>query len=323
MAAQRITIRDVARAAGVSTTTVSDALSGRGRMNEETRERVRATAEQLGYVASAAARNLRLGRSGTIGVYLPNQTVGYDYYTYLSRGAAQEALGHGYALTMIPPWDDAAQLRALHLDALIVSDPSTNDPVMPILRGLPVPMVTCEPDLADGADPAAVIRIDHARSVRNLLRHLRSQGARRIAALTPPTDTGFGVELRESLAVPDVELYDVGFAFVPDELTESMHQVLADRPDAILCTPDGAAAMAMDLLPGQVRVPEDMLFAAYTDTPGLALARPSVTAVDLQPALTGALAVRAALRALGQDLPRGPRRVATELRVRESSTRRR
>src|SRR6185295_14136328 len=65
---ERAGIRDVAAAAGVSITTVSDALNGKGRLPDETRSRVREVADRLGYRPSAAARTLRTGRSGLIGL---------------------------------------------------------------------------------------------------------------------------------------------------------------------------------------------------------------------------------------------------------------
>ena len=68
---------DVARAAGVSTATVSRALSGRGRTSEATRQRVRAAADALGYVASATASSLASGRAENIGVIVPLMDRGF------------------------------------------------------------------------------------------------------------------------------------------------------------------------------------------------------------------------------------------------------
>ena len=63
-AGRRVSIKDVAREAGVSVTTVSHALNGKGRLNPDTRERVRSVARQLGYTPNPAARSLVSGRTG-------------------------------------------------------------------------------------------------------------------------------------------------------------------------------------------------------------------------------------------------------------------
>ena len=151
MSSRRATLHDVARAAGVSTTTASDALAGRGRVADRTRAHILEVASGLGYVASAVARGLRSGTAGVIGLFIPEETVGLDYYLQLMQGAAEAAIGEGLAITLVPPGIRREQMAALALDGLIVSDPSLTDPVMETVRGLPVPHVTLERDLAPDA----------------------------------------------------------------------------------------------------------------------------------------------------------------------------
>src|SRR4051812_37283881 len=106
--ATRIGIRDVAAAAGVSITTVSDALNGKGRLPEATRQHVRETADRLGYRPSAAARTLRTGRSGLIGLMLttygdePFTFTEIPYFAQMTNAATSAALAHGYGLVVLP-----------------------------------------------------------------------------------------------------------------------------------------------------------------------------------------------------------------------------
>ena len=296
MPARRVTIRDVARAAGVSTTTVSDALAGRGRMAEETRQRVRRVARSTGYVASAAARNLRLGRSGSVGLYVPDRAVGFEYYVHLSRGAAEAALDHGFALTLVPAWDNPDQLRALHLDGLIVSDPALDDPTLQILRSLPVPMVTCERDPAPDAVPVGVVQSDHVTAMGQLLAHVRAAGARTIAVLAPGAETSFGQDIRKACRISDLDLalVDIPLAYAVDDITNAMRNVLADPPQAVIAVPDGAALTVLQHLHETgTRVPHDILLAAYVDGPSLQTCKPPITGVDIHPRITGASAVEA------------------------------
>ncbi|KAA1429227.1 LacI family DNA-binding transcriptional regulator [Nocardioides antri] len=324
MPARRVTIRDVARAAGVSTTTVSAALTGNGRVSPETRDRIMRVAEECGYVASAAARSLRLGRSGAIGLYVPDRTVGFEYYAHLSRGAAEAALAHGFALTLLPAWPDAAPLRTLHLDGLIVCDPALGDPVAEVLRSLPVPMVTCERDPEPGASPAGVVASDHVAGTTVLLDHLAGQGAASIAALVPGEETSFGQETRRACRESDhdVRMVEVPLAYDPDDIARALAEARADEPDAIMVVPDGGALVALHLLQAEgVRVPEDLLLASYVDALSLQVARPTVTAVDIDPRATGASAVNALVDLVVGEVS-GPvlTSVPTHLRVRESTS---
>lgn len=325
MPARRVNIRDVARAAGVSTTTVSAALTGNGRLSPGTREKVLRAAEECGYVASAAARSLRLGRSGAIGLYVPDRTVGFEYYVHLSRGAAEAALGHGFALTLVPAWPDAEPLRSLHLDGLIVCDPALGDPVADVLRSLPVPMVTCERDPQPGASPAGVVASDHVSGMGALLDHLAAQGATSIAALVPGAETSFGAETRQacSESVHDVRMVDVPLAYDPDDIGRGMAEARAGAPDAIVVVPDGGALVALHLLQAEgVRIPDDLLLASYVDALSLQVSHPTITAVDIDPRSTGAAAVNVLVEVVvGDGADPIERSVPTRLRVRESTSR--
>lgn len=322
MPPRRVTIRDVARVAGVSTTTVSEALSGRGRTAEETRERVRQVAAEIGYVASAAARSLRLGRSGALGLYVPDRTVGFEYYVQLARGAAEAALSHGMALTLVPAWDNVEQLRALHIDGLIVADPALGDPVLEVLRSLPVPMVTVEVDPAPGAESVGVVAANHVEAMSALLDHVAASGASSVAALVPGEETSFGRQLRQACAGrAGLRIVDIPLAYTPDDVTAAVDEALAASPDALVLAPDGSAIVALHHLQGRgLRVPDDVLLAAYVDGPSLQIARPRITAVDIDPRLSGEAAVRVLVevvvdgRAMLAETP-----VPARLQVREST----
>src|SRR4051794_22258072 len=105
------TIRDVAAAAGVSPTTVSHALNGKGRVDAATRTRIADVADELGYRANRVARGLRSGRTGTIGLALPEtsgneagaEMLGLDFYLQLAAGATRAAFSHDQALLLLPP----------------------------------------------------------------------------------------------------------------------------------------------------------------------------------------------------------------------------
>lgn len=142
----RAGIRDVAAAAGVSITTVSDALNGKGRLPDATRRHVREVADRLGYRPSAAARTLRTGKSGLIGLTVttygdePFTFTEFAYFAEMARAATSAALARGYALVILPATSRHDVWSNVALDGTVVIDPSDHDPVVTELvrQGLPV-----------------------------------------------------------------------------------------------------------------------------------------------------------------------------------------
>jgi len=198
--ATRPTIRDVAKAAGVSVTTVSHALNGKGRVDPATRALVEQVVHQLGYRANRHARGLRSGRSGTLALLLPvrasvpaDEALSLDFYMRLASSAASAAFSQDEALMLLPPAIVQTGLRGIELDGGIVVDPSPLDPRVSLLSGQGLPVVTIERDLGRPDDPWYVASETDANT-RQVLDHLAAQGARRIALLVPKTDWGWATE---------------------------------------------------------------------------------------------------------------------------------
>ena len=108
----RVSIRDVAREAGVSVTTVSHALNDKGRLNPETRQRVREVADRLGYRPNPAAKSLVSGRTGLIAAIpsLPRELrvdyAEFGFFSDLITAATAVAVGRDQALVVSPPGAD-------------------------------------------------------------------------------------------------------------------------------------------------------------------------------------------------------------------------
>lgn len=174
---------DVARAAGVSTATVSRALSGRGRTSEETRARVRAAAERLGYVASATASSLASGRAENIGVVVP--LMDRWFFATVLDGIASALAPHGYDITLYNLTDDAAQRRRLfdtalrrgRVDGLIVLAVELSDAEVARLSSLGLPVVGLGVPRAE----LPGLRVDDTAVGRVATEHLLALGHRDIA----------------------------------------------------------------------------------------------------------------------------------------------
>ncbi|MFG2485480.1 LacI family DNA-binding transcriptional regulator [Streptomyces virginiae] len=287
-----VTLLDVARAAGVSKSTVSDALQGSGRVAEATRDRVRAVAEELGYRPNSAARRLRRSSTGAVGLHLPQTATRLDYYMNLAFGAVQRAQEEGLDVVLLAPAGAASGPLASRVDGLLVIDPEVGDSAVPGLLDAGVPVVTGERYLGPSPTPTGAVVCDNAASLTALLDHVRDRGARRPALLAPEGTSAWAQALRETAAGwgaahrTEVTLHTVPFAATAADTEAATRRLLATDPgiDAVLCAPDGAAPGALRAAVDLGRtVGADLLLASCVDGTANRSASPPVTAVDLRP----------------------------------------
>ncbi|MEW5537726.1 LacI family DNA-binding transcriptional regulator [Streptomyces cyaneofuscatus] len=261
MTSRTVTLLDVARTAGVSKSTASDALQGSGRVAEATRDRVRAVAEELGYRPNSAARRLRRSSTGAIGLHLPQTATRLDYYMNLAFGAVARAQEAGFDVVLLAPASTmggaggatgpggASGPVASRVDGLLVIDPEVGDSAVPGLLDAGVPVVTGERYLGPTAAPTGAVICDNAASLTALLDHVTDRGARRPAVLAPAGTSAWATALRATAASwgqehgVDVALRTVPFAATPGEAEETTLALLRADPavDAVICAPDGAA----------------------------------------------------------------------------------
>ena len=327
---RRIGIRDIAAAAGVSITTVSHALNGKGRLPDPTRRRVLEVARQLGYRPNIHARGLRTGRSMILAVQIAGAAEDVimpdaAYFVDVLNGASAEALSRGYGLVVAPASTPARQVGDLRADGAIVVDPTGAET---LLTASAVPVVTTGrcPGAADGS---SWVDNDHRAGTRVALDHLWDGGRRRPALLTTAA--------RQSYVEDAIEAYTTWcrergvpprIARVPgsasdDAATEVTVNWLAEPqpPDAVHSTLDRLAAGALQAA-GRVGrdVPGDLAVSAGSDAPMLGYLRPAVTALALHGERIGREAV-ALLVALVEGDESAPRQVTVEssLIVRDST----
>ncbi len=323
-----MTLLDVARAAGVSRSTASDALQGSGRVAEATRARVRATADALGYRPNSAARRLRRAGTGAIGLYLPRTASRLDYYMNLAFGAVARAQHDDFDVVLLAGTAARGPI-ASRVDGLLIVDPDTADPAVPEMLAAGVPVVTGERYPGPSAAPTGAVVCDNAASLTALLDHLADRGARRPGLLAPRGDSAWAQALRmtaaawgEAHAVP-VAVRPVPFAATPAEAADAASGLLRADPgvDAVVCGPDGAAPGVLYAADALGRTPgRDLLVASCVDGTATRTSSPPITSVDLRPAEYGrACAELLADILAGRTPPDTVRPHAWELRVRASS----
>jgi DNA-binding LacI/PurR family transcriptional regulator len=316
------TLADVARGAGVSKTTVSDALRGHGRVSDTTRQAVLDTARRLGYTPNRSARSLRTSVTDTVALHIPEFLTGAEYYMSFVFGVAEQAARAGLNVTLV------SSGRLPQADGLILCDPMPDNPVVDELMNAGLPVVTAERYGGEGR-PAGVVWSDHETALTELLDHLRARGARRPALIASDTTAYWALTLLRTYArwcaghgvrpLPR----KAPFGASPEVLRSVVGELLAEEPetDAMVCAADGAAAAVLPEIRSAGRVVgEDLLLASCVDSLAMRTAEPPITAIDLKPRHMGAECVRLLCGILAGEAPSGTiSTVAIDMVVRAST----
>jgi DNA-binding LacI/PurR family transcriptional regulator len=315
MSAQRVTLGEVARAAGVSVGTASDALSGRGRMTEATRSSVKQAAQRMGYRANALARGLRTGRTHTIGLHLlhASDSLDTEYFRELVAGVMDVAVRYDYDLNLLSSNPERRRVAAPQVDGVIIPDPIATDARAVELLQSAIPVVVGE-RLPPGMPAAPVIGIDHESALVELLDHAYAVGARRPVLFCADEQSGWGVVLRDVFArwcaehgVPASHRSTPfeGRRFA-DDGGERLAALLEREGtvDFVIVPGEHAAFAALELIRKAGRtVGRDIMLAACADARLLRICDPPVTAIGLVPRLLGATCAEALVNYLDQGTP--------------------
>jgi LacI family transcriptional regulator len=335
MQTRRAKSKDVAALAGVSPTTVSFVLNERADANisEQTRRRVRAAAEQLGYHPHASARGLAGGRSHTLGLVLrqsPEQVAEDALLAETLRGLSAAARAARYRVLVEPLADSdgtyADLFRSRGTDGLVVSGPRVDDAELGALvrDGAPVVIQGSLP----GVEIASV-DVDNVAAARAATTHLIELGHRVIGCITNASfqyaaarerRDGYQEALRDAgLPVDDELVVEANFHAASGR--RAMAALLA-REDltAVFVGSDVVAFGAMAAVrEARLRIPEDISFAGFDDIPLAAYFDPPLTTVHLPAHELGRAAGMALLDRINGRPVEKRTVLPTELIVRSSS----
>jgi DNA-binding LacI/PurR family transcriptional regulator len=314
---KRVTIKEVAEAAGLSTAAVSYALRGI-QVSAETQERVRQVADELGYEANPIARALASGRTGTIGILGPSLEDMWQQRLVAEAGRA--LLAHGqYALVVDAAGDPdrqrmlAGRLLDQHVDGLILSPVDPTDPYWEELADAVA--VVALGDALEGANVAGEVLFDNRGGVREALEQLHALGHRRLAVLQPPGSPTADRPAELFVAAEAKRLgLEVKIVSSPYELAQATavaRDVLCarSRPTGVFCLCDsiayGVYAAAREL---NLKIPRHLSVVGYDNHPISALLDPPLTSFDWDPDRLVEVAVNMTLASI-EARPRRRRRV--------------
>jgi LacI family transcriptional regulator len=331
--ARASSIRDVAQLAGVSVGTVSNVLNGSPQVSPEATARVRAAIAELGYVRNDAARQLRAGRSTSVGLVVLD--VRNPFFTDVARGVEDEAAKHGLAVLLGNSSEDARR-EAGYLDlfeeqrvhGVLISPYGDIDERLRRLRERGTPVVLVDRESRDAQ--VSSVSVDDIAGGRLAVAHLLSTGRRRVAFVGGPLDirqvSDRLVGAREAVAaVPDASLEVVPTRALTVLEGRRIGEELvgrADRPDAIFAANDLVAVGLLQALvmSASLRVPDDVALIGFDDIDFASAAVVPLSSIRQPRHEIGATALRILREEAAEpDLP--PRRIVfqPELVVRAST----
>ncbi|MGN8050919.1 LacI family DNA-binding transcriptional regulator [Curtobacterium sp. 22159] len=327
--AGRVTIADVARAAGVSIPTVSKVINQRDGVAPATMLRVQEVVEQLGYETSLVARSLRSSRTGVVGILVPEFE---PFSTELLRGISSATTGTGYELlayaglvtgTDQPGWErrSLSRLSGTLIDGAIVVTPTT------ALSSSSIPVVAIDPHT--GPEGHATVDSDNEEGGVQAVQHLLALGHTRIAHLHGRADlasaqlrqAGYRRALTDAGIPVDERLVRDG-GYQEDQSAAAARDLLSmpDRPTAVFAANDSSAVGVLRAASELgLRVPEDLSVVGFDDVPQASMTTPPLTTVAQPLTELGSRAVDMLLTMLRGEPASAHVRLPTTLRVRRST----
>jgi len=288
-----VTIRDVAKEAGVSATTVSRVFNHGDLVTEETRERVMKVARQMGYRPNATAKSLSQGRTDAIGIVLPAPHG--EFFSEVIRGIDEVAQSSGHHILISSSHysfsESEAALQALpgRVDGLLIMTTHVRAKALIDSVSLDVPTVFMNSALHEPGYDA--FDIENREGTRKAVTHLVERGHSKIGIVKGPIDSfdvqermlGYHDALAEAGIDPEAQVHIRG-DFTQESGYEAGETLLKmdALPDAVFFCNDYMAIGAMaSLQEAGVQIPGDLAVAGFDDIPSARYSSPSLTTVQV------------------------------------------
>ncbi|MDB4894554.1 MAG: transcriptional regulator, LacI family, partial [Firmicutes bacterium] len=316
-----VTLRDVARRAGVDVSTVSRVVRGERNFSvrAETRERILQVAAELDYRPNGIARSLKSSFTRTLGMLIPDIT--NPIFPAIYKGVEDTARQLGYSVILVNTGTrsqeedpNIALLREKRVDGFILATAFTADALIERLERDRYPAV-----LVNRRMPGMTERFvapDDALGSRLAMAHLMALGHRRIAHISGPlyTETGLSrfTAYRRSLnenALPFVASWVQESDFNEEGGYRAMAQLLQapELPTAVFCGNDLAAVGAMRMARERgLELPRDLSIVGFNDLPWTDRIQPSLTTIRIPLYEMGAMAARMLLQVIAGERPDPP-----------------
>jgi LacI family transcriptional regulator len=296
------TIRDVAREAGVSVSTVSRVLNDSGPVKPATRQRIRDVAQRLRFTPNTTARSLSMRRTSTLGVLLPD--VYGEFFSEVIRGIDQTAQQHGFHVLISGAHNEPAEVDAAvramrgRVDGLLLMAAELDPDVLAhnLPDRVPAVLINARHDTTQ----FDTINIDNFGGAVVMTQHLLRLGHREIRMVGGPArnrdaaerERGFRYALQQAGITPRAEWVLAG-NFTEASGYSAVETLLSEEtpPTAIFAANDSMAVGALSAARNRgLRVPEDVAVVGFDDIPIAEFVNPPITTVRVAIAKLGSCA---------------------------------
>lgn len=318
---KKVTIKDVAKASGLALSTVSNALSGKHYVKDETRELVNETARKLGYRASAVARALRMQRSFTIGVLIAD--VANPSSADFVRGVEDVAIREKCTMLLCNTDEDEErqilQMQALfdhQVDGMVLISQHCESPRIRALLDAGTPYVLVQRRSERWKDD--YVGSDNRNGLAEAIRHAHALGHRRVGFVTGPLESSSARERLETFRQESARLrwsqsksmiFEGRYTFDSGLEAGRYFSTMKNRPTCVLASSDMNALGFMQTAMEQgLRIPEDISVIGLDDIALASLKSIDLTTIQLQKRDMGAAAAELLMKRIRQ-----PSRAAKQL----------
>lgn len=310
LSTMRVSIKDIARAAGVSHSTVSRALSDSPLVSAETRARLQHLAKDMGYSPNTLARSLVTRQTHSVGVVVT--TIADPFVAEVVQGIEATAHDHGYTVILStsgaePEREIAAveMLRSKRVDGVIVTSSRIGALYLDHLERIGVPVVLINNHNEQSGRYTFTVTVDNRHGGRLATDHLVQLGHRRIAYITAPADHSSDADrmagYREALIAAGIEV-DASLIVAGNGRADGGERAMATlmttkaRPTAVFCYND-MTAVGLIYMARQVglAVPGDLSVVGFDDIPFARYCVPPLTTIAQPKVEMGQLAMKMAL----------------------------
>ncbi len=328
---EKITISDVAEALGISKTTVSRAISGKGRIGEETRSRVLEYIKTHDYRPNPMAKGLANSRSYNIGWVIPSDSnpTELPFFQRCMKGIIDEATGSDYDVLICLVTDDDIDgleriVRNNKVDGVILGRTLNKDARIEYLIKTGIPFV-----VIGSSDYDNVIQVDndHIAACESITRAIANGGVSKFAIIggsrTHVVTMSRLEGYRQGIIKSGIEYDDSRVYLDVDDRSEveaAIEAILGTDTECIVCMDDRICYTALDILRNRgIRIPEDIKIASFYHSSLIEGNRPEITSLKYDPIELGSEACRTLLERIDGGMLPGRKLLGYEVMIKDST----
>ncbi|UUI02178.1 LacI family DNA-binding transcriptional regulator [Oceanobacillus jeddahense] len=296
-----VTIKDIAKVTGFSPSTVSRVIANNSRISEETKNKVRAAMDELGYHPNLTARNLVIQSTKTIGVIMPSsadKSLQNPFFTEVLRGIGSYFHQKQFSILLSSGQTEQEKFEEIermvlgkYVDGIILLYSRLNDSVVDFLKEKNFPFVMVGKPSGD-KDEIVHVDNDNVKAGKDITTYLIENGHRRISFIGGAADLvvtidrqkGYEMALKEA-DIPILKEYTIHTEFLKSGGRQAVEQILGLelKPDAVVVSDDLISVGVISMLEEYgLKVPEDISLVSFNNIYFSEIIKPALTTVDIQ-----------------------------------------